>query len=94
MMAFVGKWMQELDCGERNAGMGLEEGGGRERWEKGNKGETEGDNWGGGGGGGWRDTEQLGGGGVGEGVQHTKRLERHLLSEPHTYIYSWGDSAH
>ena len=42
MMAFVGKWMQELDCGERNAGMGLE--GGRERWEKGNKGQTEGDN--------------------------------------------------
>ena len=73
-MVFVGKWMQEWDCGERNVGMGR--GGG------GNKGQTEGDNWG------WgvERYEQLGGGGVGEGVQNTKRLERHLPSEPHTCI--------
>ena len=84
MMAFVGKWMQELDCGERNAGMGLE-GGGRERdgrrGTRAKRRETIG-----GGGGGWRDTNIWGEGGVGEGVQNTKRLERHLPSEPLTCI--------
>ena len=50
---------------------------------EGNKGETEGDNWGGGG---VERYEQLGGRGVGEGVQNAKRLERHLPSEPHTCI--------
>ena len=56
MMAFVGKWMQELDCGERNAGMGLEGGGGRERdGRRGTRAKRRG-TIGGEGGRGWRDT--------------------------------------
>ena len=57
MMAFVGKWMQELDCGERNAGMGLEGGGEREMGE-GEQGRNGGRQLAGGGG--WRDTNSWG----------------------------------
>ena len=61
--------------------MGL--GGGEERWGRGTRAKRRGTI---GGGGGVERYEQLGGRGVGEVVQNAKRLERHLPSEPHTYI--------
>ena len=77
-------------CREMDVRMGLwgkewgdGTGGGRRRDGGGEQGRNGGGQLGGGG---VERYEQLGGRGVGEGVQNAKRLERHLPSEPHTCI--------